>query len=463
MTIRYVGKGGSDSNNGLTWATRKLTLNGVEDSPVAAGDTVYVGRGVYQEVLTCDVSGSSGNPITYIADVTGYYTDGIGGVVWVTGSDDYRTFTRTMCVDGGSRDYRTFKSFWFGGTNSGSLGSVDVNGGDNWIVEDCVMTPSASHHFRIGSGLNLTLRNIYSVGCGNAFLNASDGTGITNAGHLIENCTVWGAKTYSCLRSSKVGGITVRGGLFNGKDRGAQVVTALPGGYTAINIERSHFFGNSVGVQATATGEIVEDYCNFLNNGTDRTSVTAGSNSTAYDIGLDLPILWAGVRLPSPLLGELMDTSYFARLAGGTSPSVDGFGITRPVTASKRSLGPFQFVDASRETTNVYNGSADSVKLADAGDVSFLMQVESGKSLTLTVRAKWGADYSGASSTLPQLIVKERGQSDRTATATGSAGTWAALTLTFTPATDYITVIFRSHNTATSGDYNVYFDTLAGG
>jgi len=71
MTIYYVGPGGNDANNGLSWANRKLTLNGAEDVPVAAGDTVYVGPGVYREGLVLDVDGSVGNIITYIADVTG--------------------------------------------------------------------------------------------------------------------------------------------------------------------------------------------------------------------------------------------------------------------------------------------------------------------------------------------------------------------------------------------------------
>ena len=47
MTTYYVGIGGSDANNGLSWANRKLTLNGAEDVPVAAGDTVYVGDAGY--------------------------------------------------------------------------------------------------------------------------------------------------------------------------------------------------------------------------------------------------------------------------------------------------------------------------------------------------------------------------------------------------------------------------------
>lgn len=36
-----------------------MTLNGAEDIPVAAGDIVYVGPGVYREMLTCDVSGGN--------------------------------------------------------------------------------------------------------------------------------------------------------------------------------------------------------------------------------------------------------------------------------------------------------------------------------------------------------------------------------------------------------------------
>ena len=48
MTTYYVGSGGSDANAGTSWALRKLTLNGAEDIPVAAGDVVYVGPGVYR-------------------------------------------------------------------------------------------------------------------------------------------------------------------------------------------------------------------------------------------------------------------------------------------------------------------------------------------------------------------------------------------------------------------------------
>src|SRR3972149_365873 len=112
MTLRYVGPGGSDANSGLTWALRKLTLNGVEDTPVVAGDTIYVGPGTYRETLTVDVSGTAGNPITYIGDYSGANTDGIGGVVRITGSDNDQSATRAQCITAATtKDYRTFQGF----------------------------------------------------------------------------------------------------------------------------------------------------------------------------------------------------------------------------------------------------------------------------------------------------------------------------------------------------------------
>ncbi len=43
---------GNDADDGLSWADAFLTLNGAEDEPVAAGDRVFCGPGVYRELLT---------------------------------------------------------------------------------------------------------------------------------------------------------------------------------------------------------------------------------------------------------------------------------------------------------------------------------------------------------------------------------------------------------------------------
>ncbi len=162
MTTRYVGVGGNDSNSGLTWALRKLTLNGVEDTPVEAGDTVYVGPGTYRETLTCDVSGSSGSPITYIGDYTGANTDGVGGVVRITGSDNDQSGTRASGITSASKTYRTFSGFTI---DTVTASGISMTADDNWIIEKCHIMVTAGDTC-IGTATNskhtnLTIRKCY--------------------------------------------------------------------------------------------------------------------------------------------------------------------------------------------------------------------------------------------------------------------------------------------------------------
>ena len=135
MSIYFVGIGGNDGNDGLTWANRFLTVNAAEDEPVVADDTVIVGHGVYREELTLDVNGASGQPITYIGDVSGELTDGVGGIVRITGSDDDQSSTRGRCINAAAKTYRTFRGFVF---DMVTVSLLQASGGCNgWIIEDC--------------------------------------------------------------------------------------------------------------------------------------------------------------------------------------------------------------------------------------------------------------------------------------------------------------------------------------
>ena len=87
MTERFVRKSGNDVWDGLSPATSKLTWNGMEDTPVQAGDIVHVGGGTYREMFISDVSGSAGLPIEYRGDYEGSMT-GDAGEVRITGSDN---------------------------------------------------------------------------------------------------------------------------------------------------------------------------------------------------------------------------------------------------------------------------------------------------------------------------------------------------------------------------------------
>jgi len=213
MTDRYVGKGGSDGANGLSWANRKLTLNGVEDTPVVAGDTIYVGPGIYRETLTCDVPGTSGNIITYIGDVTGENTDGIGGPVTVCGSDDdigLADRTYGIYAASGNGDYRTFRGFIFRGSTYG-LQLIDS---DNVIYEDCISVDQPTS-FLISSGAgqasnNATFRRLASIYGGFAQLNNNDSG---SYGSVVENIFMMAAynnnaepKSKKCACRRKLGG-----------------------------------------------------------------------------------------------------------------------------------------------------------------------------------------------------------------------------------------------------------------
>lgn len=286
MTTYYVGAGGSDAANGLSWANRKATINGAEDIPVAAGDTVYVGPGTYRESLTCDVSGSSGSPIAYIGDYSGANTDGTGGVVRITGSNDDIAATRASCITAASKNYRTFKNINF---DLGSSHLVSASGAcSNWIVEGCYFgaMPSATTAAMsfAGTGTANTVRRCAFFNARSYGVEISHSSTVDNAGHMIENCIIIGGnRGVSIVR---VGGVTIRNCMFLAGTAGVRVATALSGGQT-VTINNCTFHGITTALQATATGEITENYNALYSNSTDRTATSTGANSNAYPPLLD--------------------------------------------------------------------------------------------------------------------------------------------------------------------------------
>lgn len=456
MSTYYCGVGGNNSNNGTSYALRKLTLNGCEDIPVVAGDTIYVSPGVYREVLTCDVSGSSGSPITYIADVDGSHTDGVGGTVRVTGSDDDTTVTRANCITATSKNYRTFRGFAFDTTTSHLITLITSCG--NWIVEDCYFGPSAAstHGFQAaGTGTTNTIRRCFflppGAGSGVFFTHTSV---VDNSAHLVENCIFCGnGNSNGTVQSVRVGGFTVKNCSFVGVQTSVRVVTAITVGQT-ITVNNCVLYGGGTGFSATATGEITEDYNTIYGITTPRTNTNTGSNSVAYPALLQPPVQLAGFNYPWSAFA-LSQWSAVRRLAG-TSMSSDGFyGITRPATDAKKSWGATQFVDTNREVTTVRTG-ASSLKLAEAGRFQMFVPTTN-VSTTFSVYVQWEADYTG---TKPQMVIKQPGQSDTTVVATGSSGSWELLTTTLTPAASpaYCIAELVSNNTASATNFDVFFD-----
>lgn len=452
MTDRYVGPGGNDGNDGLSWANRKLTLNGAEDTPVVAGDTVYVGPGVYRELLTTDVDGTSGAVITYIGDVTGENTDGIGGIVRITGSDDDQSATRASTISVNGEDYRTFRGFFLDTTTSHV---VQFNNGIGNIIEDCWLEGGTTSDIFIGTGTttNTTVRRCIMLPSNQACLYIADGT----SGHLFENClfiSQGGGNGRGIRINNADDAGTIKNCTFIGGDRGIDANTALNSSWSVNNCI---FFGNNTALDASATGDLIEDFNTFWKNTTDRTNVATGGNSVTYPPLFTPSVLIDGFVMPwLPLFG-LSEWSQTARIAGSSEAVDDLFGIVRPTTSAKNSWGAIQLREAERETGTVQTGSA-ALTLADAGDHQIFVPVTA-TSTTFEVAARYESEYAG---TLPRLIVRQPGQADQVDTMVAAADTWETLSLTFTPSATppYVVIILRSLNTSVSGDFDTYWDDL---
>lgn len=460
MTTRYVGEGGSDLNDGLSWANRKLTLNGVEDTPVTAGDDVYVGPGTYREVLIGDVSGSNGQPITYIGDVTGEHTDGIGGLVRITGldADTDTTATRNNVISAGARDYRTFRGFYLDGAGTNLITAL----GGNCIIEDCFFTSMESNSIAVSYSADphdLTVRRCVAIHHASDssfyFIYGDDTTQRQNFNLLVENCIVYGSCRFGGgIRLNYKEGCVVKNNLFFGCYNALWMTNSSSDPVLAYN--NIFMSSGSVACNAGASGDLTEDYNAFWQNEVDRNNVSTGSNSVVRHPMFMMPMLMDGFKFASKMW-QLMDISDLIRRAGTSEATDDLFGITRPTTSSKKSWGPIQYRAIERETTTVYDSSTASLKIDDAGEQVFRVPVD-GSQITISVRAYREANYAG---TLPQMIIRQPGQSDRTTTDTGSSGAWNELSDTFTPSgTDFVDVILRSNNTATSGNYDVFFDSV---
>lgn len=461
MANIYVGPSSAGDADGTSWANRYGTLNDAEDNPVSAGDVVYVGPGVYRETLTVDVSGSSGSQIKYIGDVTGENTDGVGGVVRITGSDDDQSITRNNWITSNST-HRVFRGFRFDmrGVVGISLRSSPVD----WVIEDCALYVSGGAPFIKVSGDsqdNNIIRRCLFFNQRSVFTIEFEATGgAQDVSGVVENCIF--LTRSNGVEMDDVGGVTVRNCHFIGCSTAVRVTDSPPVGFTANTVNNCTFEACTRAVRAVVTGELVEDYNTFFANSTNRTNVDVGANSVTYPMLLSMPIFNSGASQISGFklpwwLGELSEWSQVRAITGSSEPSVDLFGIARPTTASKNSWGPVQFPDIKRETTTIQSGSV-SVVMNDAARMQIKVPHD-GDSVTVSIKTRYEADYAG---TLPQMIIKQSGQSDRTTTDTGSADSWNNLTDTFTPSAnpEYFVIELVSDNTATSGSYATYFDTL---
>lgn len=340
MATYYVGKGGNNSNAGTSWAQRKLTLNGAEDIPVQAGDTVYVGAGTYREQLNCDVSGSSGSPITYIGDYDGSHTDGTGGVVRITGSDNDQTFTTRKCIVV-NKNYRTFRGFVIDSSHTayGGIYSADTNDVSDLIVDSCYFAGQKySLNFANRAPLRLTVTNCF-------FTAHDSGINIGAVGddrnNVINNCLFIGSSHYTGGAIKCGGGGTVIKNCTFYANYYSIYVPTLNAGQT-VTVNNCNFYEGRYGLVGQSADDLVEDYNNIYSVEVARQNVAVGEHSTAY-ISLFDPRWFfemvGGGSMLTPF--DLASYSQIINVAGTSPTTADMRGTT--VQGTQREWGALEY------------------------------------------------------------------------------------------------------------------------
>lgn len=343
MTTYYVGAGGDNGNNGTTWALRKATLTGAEDIPVAAGDTVYVGPGTYRELLTCDVSGAPGSPITYIGDYTGANTDGVGGVVRITGSDNDQTATRANCITATAKEYREFRGFFMDTVTGASLvlwtSPVAV------AFDKCYLHANS---FNVTNCLNFSGAGQSAIEISEClFWGANNGgiafihtTPIDNCGHVVSNCIFHSSINSVFIYANYIGGTTVKNCLFIQATIGVYSRNLTAGQTTTVN--NCILIGNNQALNAGALGMITEDYNCLYGNSTARVNTSTGAHSLVYTWLPDARWFFEMVNGGSML--SPFDLASYSQLinVAGTSPTTTDMRGTA-VQGAEREWGALEY------------------------------------------------------------------------------------------------------------------------
>lgn len=476
MTDYYVGTDGDNGAAGTSWATRLATFNGAEGKLAAGGgDTVYVGPGVYR--MRHDIVVDSATPNTFIGDVSGANTDGVGGIVRLTGSDDDEASVRANCVLWGlDADNRVFQGFTYDMAGAGTFATA-IYDFDNLIIRDCIFgnSPDTGHHFFVNSVDNslqtFTIeRCLFQTGVDGNSINIFNSVTREFPGSEIRNCIFLGSGFNStnnwAIYMKKSYGVTITNCtfymFFNWP---SALLYAIEYDNDAASMPSSVY--NSVFVMCGMKGdagfpnELTEDYNVIMqyDNTNYSTDITDGGNTVLRAPHFGPPQLLDGYILGGLDLLNFAPFSVIPSLAcNGNAPADDYYGITRPAADAQKTRGAIQYAGIERETA-IVNTSDESISLPDAMEHQVLIPI-TGQPMKFSVKVYRETNYTG---TLPQLIVKQPGVADQTDTDTGSVDTWNPLNLSFTPATSppYVAVCLRSNNTATSGSFKTFWDTFS--
>jgi len=281
------------------------------------------------------------NDIKYTADEGGTLTDGIGGEIRITGSDDDKTITRANCIVDSAHSYRTFTGIHVDYA-SGVL--INLTNSTFFIIDKLVGNGGTVFvQIQGTSELAVTISRCLVFIASNAVLISVASTA-DNRANLIENCIFIGAAATNAgaLRLQRAGGVKLRSSLIIGYSQGISGSISPATGqfnecYDCI------FYGNLTGIVNVAAADMYEDYNNLFACATTRTNTTAGAHDQSYPPIFANPLLMLGIHIP--ITFNLSSQSQIASIASFDVPIDDIFSIVRPGTPS---WGPVQYTANQR-------------------------------------------------------------------------------------------------------------------
>jgi len=484
MATYYVRKTGSDGAAGTSAGTAWQTIDKAANT-VAASDTVYVGAGTYRELVTMDTSGSSGNQISFIADVTGENT-GDPGLVVISAFTNSNTASRSSCWDPDGRTFVTVRGFVMQGGTSGVV--WDINATDQnfegVVFEDCVFVAGPDNidaAFTVDmngasspASSGLTVRRCVFSGGGLRIQWNQNATAEQNLKVVVEGCLFAGAAASSLYvpffwdmigtSSFGCGGVTFRNNTIHSSYVGVVVDHGTSTTYP-VAVSNCLIIADSSALQKATSndGALTSSYNTYTGTNTNVTAGTGDRNETStWLLGgiADMPLYrflgWSPYRPWEPM--RPYDDTDWTSLIGDatTSPTFDLYNELRPMHGTAADRGAVEGrARMEKETTTVRTGS-NAGRFDGAGFHDMLFPVTA-TSTTVSVYARKDANYTG---TAPQLkVMNIPGVADQTDTHTVAAGNWEELTATFTPTSAGVARI-RLISNDTSATGTCYFDDL---
>lgn len=231
------------------------------------------------------------NPIKWIGDYSGANTDGVGGIIRITGSGDDITITRTNCLIASSKNYRHFTGITFDiATYAIAFTSC------TYILFDKCHTQYAGgttgcFYFDGASQAHITVKNTYfgpSSQAATAMIHFTHSSDLSNTGHMVQNCVLQGSGRYfsgnAGIKWTNVGGCWVKNSTIFGVYTCCHIDASLAGGQ--VNTVNNCILGAGENTfVATTSGELIEDFNSLPasgNVGALRTNVPVGANSVSY-------------------------------------------------------------------------------------------------------------------------------------------------------------------------------------